>query len=195
MVGAERGEAVNISLTVNEQPVTVDVPANVLLVNLLRETLDLTGTKVGCETTVCGACTVMVDDEPVKSCTIFAAQVDGMSVTTIEGLSADGLNAIQRGLNAEHGLQCGYCSPGIVVSATALLRRIDTPTDKDIEHALKGNLCRCTGYTGIIRGIHHAAALLRGETPFSSAGVAIEAPVFSTEVFKAEIEASDVEVV
>ena len=184
-----------VSLTVNGELVTADVPPSALLVNLIRDTLDLTGTKVGCETSVCGACTVMLDDKPVKSCTMFAAQADGSSVTTIEGLSSDGLSVIQQGLNVEHGLQCGYCSPGIVVSATALLRHNDNPTDKDIAEALKGNLCRCTGYTGIIRGIHHAAAVLRGEHPDSLAGVAIESPVVSIEVAKAEISASDVEVV
>ena len=185
----------NISLTVNKEAVTVDVGSNVLLVNLIRDTLGLTGTKVGCETTVCGACTVMVDDKPVKACTMFAAQTDGRSVTTIEGLGLDGLNAVQQGLHAEHGLQCGFCSPGMVVSATALLRRTDTPTDKDIEDALKGNLCRCTGYTGIIRGVHHAAALLRGEAPASSAGVAIESPKARMDVARVEISATDVEVV
>ena len=185
----------NMALTVNGENVAVDLPPNILLVNLVRDTLGLTGTKVGCETSVCGACTVMVDDEPVKSCTMFAVQVDGRSVTTIEGLSADGLTAVQRGLNAEHGLQCGYCSPGIVVSATALLRDTNTPTDGEIKDALKGNLCRCTGYTGIIRGIHHAAALLRGESPPSSAGVAIETPRVTLEVAKVDISATDVEVV
>lgn len=185
----------NISLTVNDGAVSIDVPPNVLLVDLIRDTLGLTGTKIGCETTVCGACTVMVDDRPVKSCTIFAVQTDGRSVTTIEGLSPDGLNAVQQGLHAEHGLQCGFCSPGMVVSATALLRRTDTPTDEDITEALKGNLCRCTGYTGIIRGVHHAAALLRGETPTSTAGVAIESPVASIEVTRTDIAATDVEVV
>lgn len=185
----------SISLTINGESVVADVAPNVLLVNLIRDTLGLTGTKVGCETSVCGACTVMVDEELVKSCTMFAAQAEGRSVTTIEGLSAEGLTEIQRGLNAEHGLQCGYCTPGMVMAATALLRRTDAPTDKDIAEALKGNLCRCTGYTGIIRGIHHAAALLRGEQPDSSAGVAIESPVVSIEVSAAHITASDVEVI
>jgi carbon-monoxide dehydrogenase small subunit len=182
-------------MTVNGENVVVDLPPNILLVNLIRDTLNLTGTKIGCETSVCGACTVMVDDEPVKSCTIFAVQVADRSVTTIEGLSADGLTAVQRGLNAEHGLQCGYCTPGMVVSATALLRETNTPTDAEIKEAFKGNLCRCTGYTGIIRGIHHAAALLRGESPPSSAGVAIETPKVTIEVAKTEILATDVEVV
>ena len=185
----------NISLIVNDESVNFDVPANVLLVNLIRDTLGLTGTKIGCETAVCGACTVMVDDRTVKSCTMFAVQADGKAVTTIEGLSADSLTAVQQGLHAEHGLQCGYCTPGMVVSATALLRTTVTPTDKDIADAFKGNLCRCTGYTGIIRGIHHAAALLRGEAPSSSAGVAIETPITSIEVASADIAASDVEVV
>jgi carbon-monoxide dehydrogenase small subunit len=184
-----------ISLTLNAESVVVDTEPNVLLVSLIRDTLRLTGTKVGCETTACGACTILLDDEPVKSCTILAVQVDGKSVTTIEGLSADGLNAVQEGLHAEHGLQCGFCSPGIVVSSTALLRRTDDPTDKEIAEALKGNLCRCTGYTGIIRGVQHAAAILRGESPTASAGVAIEIPVVSIEVERTDIVASDVEVV
>jgi carbon-monoxide dehydrogenase small subunit len=182
-------------MTVNGENVVVDLPPNILLVNLIRDTLNLTGTKIGCETSVCGACTVMVDDEPVKSCTIFAVQVADRSVTTIEGLSADGLTAVQRGLNAEHGLQCGYCTPGMVVSATALLRETNTETDAEIKEAFKGNLCRCTGYSRIIRGIHHAAALLRGESPPSSAGVAIETPKVTIDVAKTEILATDVEVV
>ena len=184
-----------VSLTVNGESVNVDVAPNALLVNLIRDTLGLTGTKVGCETTVCGACTVLVDDRTAKSCTMFAMQANGKAVTTIEGLSVDGLNAVQQGLHAEHGLQCGYCSPGMVVSATALLRQTDAPTDKDISDALKGNLCRCTGYTGIIRGVHHAAALMRGETPDNLAGAAIETPITSIEVARAEISATDVEVV
>ena len=184
-----------VSLTVNGESVNVDVAPNALLVNLLRDTLGLTGTKVGCETTVCGACTVLVDDRTAKSCTMFALPANGKAVTPIAGLSVDGLNAVQQGLHAEHGLQCWYCSPGMVVSATALLRQTDAPTDKDISDALKGNLCRCTGYTGIIRGVHHAAALMRGETPDNLAGAAIETPITSIEVARAEISATDVEVV
>ena len=185
----------SISFTINGSPTTLEVHAGSLLVHLLRDDLGLTGTKIGCESSVCGACTVLVDSRPVKACTILAGQIAGRDVTTIEGLSANGLTQVQQGFTAEHALQCGFCTPGMVVSATALLERTDTPSDDDIVEALEGNLCRCTGYTSILRGIHHGAALLRGETPPTLAGTEIEHPVVSIEVERVEIQASDVEVV
>jgi carbon-monoxide dehydrogenase small subunit len=184
-----------ISFTVNGSPTTLDIHPGSLLVHVIRDDLGLTGTKIGCESSVCGACTVLVDDRPVKACTIRMGQIAGRDVTTIEGLSDEGLSKVQQGFKAEHALQCGYCTPGMVISATALLERTDTPSDEDIVEALEGNLCRCTGYTSIIRGVRHGAALRRGETPPALAGTEIELPVISIEVDRAEIQASDVEVV
>jgi carbon-monoxide dehydrogenase small subunit len=184
-----------ISFMVNGSPTTLDIHPGSLLVDVLRDELGLTGTKIGCESSVCGACTVLVDDRPVKACTILAGQITGRDVTTIEGLSNEGLSQVQQGFKAEHALQCGFCTPGMVISATALLERTDTPSDEDIVDALEGNLCRCTGYTSIMRGVRHGAALRRGETPLTLAGTAIEHSVASIEVERAEIQASDVEVV
>ena len=184
-----------VSFTINGQTTTVDVDPGQLLVQVIRDELGLTGTKIGCESTVCGACTVLLNDRPIKSCTVLAGQIDGNRITTIEGLSSDGLTAVQEGFRAEHAVQCGFCTPGMVVSATALLSRTDTPSDDDVVEALEGNLCRCTGYTSIIRGVHHGAALLRGEAPRSAAGRAIETPIVSIEVDRQHIQASDVEVV
>lgn len=184
-----------ISFTINGSPTTLEIHPGSLLIHVLRDELGLTGTKIGCESSVCGACTVMVDGRPVKACTMFAGQIIGGDITTIEGLSDEGLTQVQQGFKAEHALQCGFCTPGMVVSATALLERTDTPSDEEIVEALEGNLCRCTGYTSIVRGIRYAAALRRGETPPALAGTEIEYPVISIEVGRAEIEASDVEVV
>ena len=184
-----------ISFTMNGRRTTADVKVSILLVQLIRDQLGLTGTKIGCETTVCGACTVLLDGEPVKSCSILAVRADGHEITTIEGLSADGLTAIQRGFKAEHALQCGFCTPGMVVSTTALLARTTDPSKEAITEALEGNLCRCTGYVSIMRGVEHAAAILRGETPASRAGVDITTPVEKVEIDMLDIEASDVEVV
>jgi carbon-monoxide dehydrogenase small subunit len=141
-----------------------DVPPRLLLVHWLRESLALTGTHVGCETSICGACTVHLDGEPVKSCTLLAVQADGREVTTIEGLAAgDALHPVQVGFWEEHGLQCGYCTPGMIMSCAALLARSPRPTDAEIRHALEGNLCRCTGYQQIVDAVQHAARLARGE--------------------------------
>jgi carbon-monoxide dehydrogenase small subunit len=192
---AERENLMTISFSINGEQTTFDGDRGRLLVHVIRQDLGLTGTKIGCESTVCGACTVLLDGEPVKSCTVLAGQADGRQITTIEGLSSDGLTPVQEGFRAEHAVQCGFCTPGMVVSATALLNRTDTPSDDDVVEALEGNLCRCTGYTSIIRGVHHGAALLRGEAPTPTAGSDIEVPVISIEVERAEIEASDVEVV
>ena len=184
-----------VSFTINGHHSTVDVDPGQLLVQVIRDELGLTGTKIGCESTVCGACTVLLNGQPVKSCTVVAGQIDGESITTIEGLSSEGLTAVQEGFRAEHAVQCGFCTPGMVVSATALLRRTDTPSNEDVVEALEGNLCRCTGYTSIVRGVHYGAALLRGEEPDASAGRDIETPIISIEVGRQHIKASDVEVV
>lgn len=155
-----------ISLTVNGRAVTADIEPRTLLVHFLREDLGLTGTHVGCETSYCGACTVLVDGRTVKSCTMFAVQADGSRITTIEGLAADGrLHPVQEGFWERHGLQCGYCTPGMIMSAVALLDANPDPGEDEIRHGIEGNLCRCTGYHNIVRAVEYAAATLRGETP------------------------------
>lgn len=151
---------VAIELEVNGTSRSLEVEARTLLVHLLREQLGLTGTHIGCDTSSCGACTVLVDGDAVKSCTVLAVQADGGSVTTVEGLAApDGtLSAVQEGFRREHGLQCGYCTPGMVVAGTALLAENPDPTEHEIRHALEGNLCRCTGYQMIVDSLRWAAA-------------------------------------
>jgi len=184
-----------VAVKINGQPSTVNVEPSRLLVELLRDRLRLTGTKFACETSVCGACTVLLDGRAVKSCTILAVQVDGRDVTTIEGLSADGLTTVQQAFRAEHAVQCGFCTPGMVVSVTALIGEDENPTDDRIRAALEGNLCRCTGYAGILRAVRYAAAVQRGETPIAQAGRALESPLASREVTPVQVRASDVEVV
>ena len=148
-----------VDLRVNGRDRSADVEARCLLVHLLREKLQLTGTHVGCDTSNCGACTVLLDGESVKSCTVFAVQADGCAVTTVEGISGpyDGFSAVQEGFRQEHGVQCGYCTPGMIVSATQLLADNPDPTDEEIRHGLEGNLCRCTGYEMIVRSVRWAA--------------------------------------
>ena len=136
-----------------------DVAARKLLVHFLRDDLDLTGTHVGCDTGNCGACTVILDGRAVKSCMLLAVQVDGARLETVEGLAADGeLNALQQAFSDRHALQCGYCTPGMLMSATALLRHNDEPSDEEIAKAIQGNICRCTGYWNIVEAISAAAA-------------------------------------
>ncbi len=148
-----------ISLTVNGAPHTVRAEPRTLLVELLRERLRLTGTHVGCDTSQCGACTVWVDGKSVKSCTMLAVEAEGRAVTTIEGMASDGhLHPLQAAFNACHGLQCGYCTPGMVMSAGELLRRNPDPSEGEVRHWLEGNLCRCTGYHNIVRAVLAAAA-------------------------------------
>jgi carbon-monoxide dehydrogenase small subunit len=147
-----------IAITVNGSRVQRDVEARTLLVHFLREDLGLTGTHIGCDTSSCGACTVHLDGEAVKSCTVLAVQADGAAVTTIEGLSEDGLHPMQRAFHEKHALQCGYCTPGMIMSATHLLDRNPNPTEDEIRHGLEGNLCRCTGYQNIVEAVKHAAA-------------------------------------
>lgn len=153
-------------MTVNGKEVGADVEPRTLLVHFIREHQGLTGTHVGCETSYCGACTVLVDGITTKSCTMLAAQADGSSITTVEGL-ADGetLHPVQEGFWERHGLQCGYCTPGMIMSAVGLLEQNDAPTEDEIRHGLEGNLCRCTGYHNIVKAVEYAAARMRGEEP------------------------------
>ncbi|NQV82375.1 MAG: (2Fe-2S)-binding protein [Rhodospirillales bacterium] len=151
-----------ITLTVNNEPVSRDVEARTLLVELIREELGLTGTHVGCDTSQCGACVVHVDGAPVKSCSMLAVQADGAAVLTIEGISPDGgLNPLQQAFQEHHGLQCGFCTPGMVMTASALLRDKPDPTEQEVRHGLEGNICRCTGYQNIVEAILAAAKTMR----------------------------------
>lgn len=149
---------VRVEITVNGTRTAHTVDARLLLVHYLREHERLTGTHVGCDTSNCGACTVLLDGEAVKSCTVLAVQADGHAVTTIEGLRGgyDGFTAVQEGFRQCHGLQCGYCTPGMVMAATGLLRELDDPTDEEIRAGLEGNLCRCTGYEMIVNAVRWA---------------------------------------
>ena len=147
-----------ISVTVNGTARTADVEPRMLLAHVIREEFGLTGTHVGCDTTSCGACTVLLDGTPVKSCTMFGVQADGREVTTVEGLGgADGLHPVQAAFQEEHGLQCGFCTPGMMLVGAALLERNPDPSDDDIRWAISGNLCRCTGYMNIVKAIQAAA--------------------------------------
>jgi aerobic carbon-monoxide dehydrogenase small subunit len=147
-----------INLSVNGVPHTDEVEPRVLLVHYLRDVLELTGTHVGCETSLCGACTVMLDGQAVKSCTVFAVQADGSEVTTIEGLATNGeLHPMQQGFWEEHGLQCGFCTPGMIMAGVNLLNQNPKPTEREIREGISGNLCRCTGYQHIVNAIQYAA--------------------------------------
>jgi carbon-monoxide dehydrogenase small subunit len=151
-----------ISLKVNGVAHEVVVEPRLLLVHCLREVLRLTGTHIGCETSHCGACTVHLDGKAIKSCSLFAVQADGREITTVEGLEQDGtLHPIQEGFWQEHGLQCGFCTPGMMMTATAFLKDRPQPTEDEIRVAISGNLCRCTGYMNIVKSIQYAAAKLR----------------------------------
>jgi carbon-monoxide dehydrogenase small subunit len=150
--------AISIRVEVNGEIVERQVEARKLLVHFLRDDLGLTGTNIGCETSLCGACTVWVDGEAVKSCTQLAVQADGAKVTTIEGLAGDGdLHPMQQAFWEEHGLQCGYCTPGMIMAATKFLESNPKPSEKEIREALKGNVCRCTGYHNIVKAVQRAA--------------------------------------
>ncbi len=152
-----------ITLTVNGEQRSAMVEPRLLLAHLLRQGFKLTGTHIGCDTTNCGACTVLVDGQPVKSCTMFAVQADGHEVMTVEGLAGPSeLHAIQEGFKEEHGLQCGFCTPGMMMSSKALLDVNPNPTEDEIRWALSGNLCRCTGYQNIVKAVQWAAAKLDG---------------------------------
>jgi carbon-monoxide dehydrogenase small subunit len=147
-----------ISINVNGVDHHDEVEPRLLLVHYLREQLGLTGTHVGCETSICGACTVLLDGQAVKSCTMFAVQADGANITTIEGLAANGqLHPVQEGFWEHHGLQCGYCTPGMIIAATQIIDRNPSPSRDEIRHGLEGNLCRCTGYQHIVEAVEYAA--------------------------------------
>jgi aerobic carbon-monoxide dehydrogenase small subunit len=151
-----------VNLTINGQRRTDEVEPRMLLVHYLRDVAQLTGTHVGCETSMCGACTIHLGGQAVKSCTILAVQADGAEITTIEGLAKDGqFHPMQEGFWEEHGLQCGYCTPGMIMSATYLLKQNPNPSDDEIRVALEGNLCRCTGYQHIIKAVQYAANKMR----------------------------------
>jgi carbon-monoxide dehydrogenase small subunit len=147
-----------VTISVNGTTHHSEVEPRLLLVHYLRDVLALTGTHIGCETSICGACTVMVDGQAVKSCTMFAVQADGANVTSIEGLAAAGsLHPVQEGFWEHHGLQCGYCTPGMIMSGAQILQRNPDPTQDEIRHGLEGNLCRCTGYQHIVEAVQYAA--------------------------------------
>ena len=158
-----KGSLHDITVRLNGKPVTHRVESRTLLVDFIREAAGLTGTHVGCETSNCGACTVLLDGESVKSCTMFAVQADGRDVTTIEGLSKDGeLHPLQRAFHDNHGLQCGFCTPGMILLAAWFLKENPDPTEDEVRLALSGNLCRCTGYQNIVKSVLAAAKEMRG---------------------------------
>ena len=164
MSTTEPVERVTVELSVNGERHRREVEPRLLLVQLLREELRLTGTHIGCDTTYSGACTVLVNGEPVKSCTMLAVQADGAEILTVEGLEKNGeLHPLQRAFSEHHGLQCGYCTPGMLMSATALLARNPSPDRKQIRKGIQGNVCRCTGYHNIVNAIDAAAAVMRGD--------------------------------
>ena len=150
-----------ISVTVNGAAQAAEVESRLLLVHFIREQLAMTGTHIGCDTTSCGACTVLVEGRPIKSCTMFAVQADGLSVETIEGVAGAELHPLQQGFWEQHGLQCGFCTPGMIMTAKALLAENPNPSEDEIRHAISGNLCRCTGYVKIVEAIQYASAKLR----------------------------------
>ena len=151
-----------VTMIVNSEQHTDEVEPRLLLVHYLRDDLRLTGTHVGCETSLCGACTVMLNGQSVKSCTVLAVQADGGEVLTVEGLEKDGkLHPLQDGFWEEHGLQCGYCTPGMIMASYQLLQRHPNPTEEQIRHGLEGNLCRCTGYQHIVKAVQHAALRMK----------------------------------
>ena len=153
---------VPIKVKVNGVDHSAEIEPRLLLVHFLREHLRLTGTHIGCDTSHCGACTVVMDERPVKSCTVFAVQADGRSITTVEGLADDGqMHPLQEGFFQEHGLQCGFCTPGMLMTGLAFLESNQNPTDDEIRHAISGNLCRCTGYVNIVKAYQYAAQKMR----------------------------------
>ena len=150
-----------ISVTINGEAHEREVESRLLLVHFIREEVGLTGTHIGCDTTSCGACTVLLDGVPVKSCTVFAVAADGAEITTVEGLGNGGLHPVQQGFREKHGLQCGFCTPGMMLTAKALLEENPDPTESDIRWGISGNLCRCTGYVNIVKAVQHAAAAMK----------------------------------
>jgi carbon-monoxide dehydrogenase small subunit len=165
-----------VAMNVNGVARSGDVEPRVLLVDFLRTNLRQTGTHIGCDTTSCGACTVLLDGEPVKSCTLLAVQVNGRNITTVEGLAVGGaLSPMQVGFHEEHGLQCGFCTPGMMLVGTALLERNPQPTEEEIRWAISGNICRCTGYMNIVKAIQHAAKSKAEAAMKAPAGAAVAA--------------------
>jgi carbon-monoxide dehydrogenase small subunit len=158
-------EVSKVSLTVNGKEITADIEDRTLLVHFLRDMADLTATNIGCETTSCGACTVLLDGESVKSCTVLALQADGREVTTLEGLAGPGgkMSPVQKAFHENHGLQCGYCTPGFVMAITSLLKENPSPTEAEVRAGLEGNICRCTGYHNIVKAALAAASATSGE--------------------------------
>jgi len=166
---------VRMRTLVNGEARQSDVEPRLLLVHYLRDLLGLTGTHIGCDTTSCGACTVLLDGEAVKSCTVLAVQADGGEVTTIEGMGRDGdLHPLQEAFHTEHGLQCGYCTPGMIMAAADLLERNPKPTEDEVRHGLEGNLCRCTGYHNIVKAVLAAAERGGAGVPEGSRGKVVE---------------------
>jgi carbon-monoxide dehydrogenase small subunit len=163
----------SITVTVNGEKKSAEVEPRLLLVHFIREKLRLTGTHIGCDTTHCGACTVLVEGTPVKSCTMLAVQADGQQVTTVEGLLTGGaLHPIQAAFKEEHGLQCGFCTPGMMLTSVALLKDTPDPTDDEIRWALSGNICRCTGYMNIVKAVKSAAATMKASAAVPEAATA-----------------------
>ena len=159
----------SVQFTINGQPFKADVEPRLLLVHLIREVANLTGTHIGCDTTSCGACTVLVNGTPAKSCTLLAVQVNGAEIQTVEGLEQNGtLDPIQEGFTEEHGLQCGFCTPGMMLVGKALLARNPDPSEAEIRQAISGNLCRCTGYVNIVKAIQSAGKKIREAEPVAA---------------------------
>lgn len=154
----------NVTININGTDYSADVEPRLLLVHFIRENANLTGTHVGCDTTSCGACTVLVDGKAVKSCTMFAVQANGKQITTVEGLTQNGkLHPIQEGFHEKHGLQCGFCTPGMMMTSVAFLKKNPNPTEEEIRWAISGNLCRCTGYVNIVEAVKYAAEKMSAE--------------------------------
>ena len=165
-----------ITVTINGAERSAEAEGRTLLVDFIRSTLRLTGTHIGCDTSNCGACTVLLDGKPVKSCTVLAAQANGRTLRTVEGLMQDGaLHPVQEGFHQEHGLQCGFCTPGMMLVAAALLERNPNPTEDEIRWAISGNLCRCTGYMNIVKAIRHAAEQTAATATIAVTGTAVAA--------------------
>jgi aerobic carbon-monoxide dehydrogenase small subunit len=168
-MASQPADRVSVSVTVNGEQHSAEIEARLLLVHFLRETLEMTGTHIGCDTSNCGACTVILNGRAVKSCTLLAVQADGGQVETIEGMEQNGqLHPLQEGFWQEHGLQCGFCTPGMIMTSKALLAANPSPSEADIRLGISGNLCRCTGYVNIVKAIQYGAAKMRGETPVST---------------------------
>ena len=164
-------ETVPVTVTINGEEYRAEVEPRLLLVHFVREVLGLTGTHIGCDTTSCGACTLLFDGVPIKSCTMFAVQANGHALQTVEGLAAGAeMHPIQQGFMEEHGLQCGFCTPGMMMTSVALLAHNPNPSELEIRQAISGNLCRCTGYVNIVRAVQHAAETMRAGEPVATQG-------------------------